>query len=336
MKLLLRKLNKKKEIDIQIEFIAQDSPSKFSLRGISVISEETAWLSGAKGTILRTIDGGENWTLITPPDDDSLGFRSIHAFNEREGIVASAGFPSRIYKTSNAGVSWDLVYENLDSAAFINSIAFKSANEGLAFGDQINGRHLLLETNDGGTSWSLVDSNLIPKPLQVENGFAASNSCIAIDNEGNYFIGLGGDESRVFSCINNSWEANSSTLVSGPSAGIYSIAFGNNRLLAVGGDYTQADSTHYASYSDDLGKSWKATKGQIFGYRSVVDYSEKDMVWITGGTNGLDYSLDNGMSWHNFSDQKVNTLRFAPNSSKAFIANSKGEIFSLNFSIKKD
>ena len=120
-----------------------NSSTSNSLRGISVVDSNIAWLSGAKGSILKTTNGGENWEILPMPDEDSLDFRDVEAFNENEAIVVSAGFPSRVYRTNDGGEHWSLVHENIDSSSFMNSITFRNRKEGIIFGDQINGRHLI-------------------------------------------------------------------------------------------------------------------------------------------------------------------------------------------------
>ena len=308
----------------------QTSPATHSIRGISVVDSNFIWLSGAKGTIVKTEDGGQKWELLASPDGDSLDFRSIEAFNDQEAIVVSAGFPARIYKTNTAGEKWELVYENKDSAAFMNSLAFKNRKEGVVVGDQLEGRHLILKTIDGGSTWQRVDSTRIPKPLENENGFAASGSCIAIkDNK--YFIGLGGGHSRVFSSKDGSdWSANESNLKTDKnSSGIYSISSGRNYLMAVGGDYTEVDSTQKAVISSD-GINWLEANGLLSGYRSVVDYSEACDCWLAGGSNGVEVSFTNGKEWKKILDQDINTLRFAPKAMIAIAADKNGGIFTIS------
>lgn len=307
----------------------QDSPVHYSVRGMSVVDSNVIWFSGAKGTLLRTQDGGKNWQQLSAPDNDSLDFRSITAFSSKAALIVSAGFPARVYKTMNAGKDWKLVYENLDSSAFMNSIAMKNEKEGIIVGDQLEGRHLILKTTNGGENWIRLDSSQLPIPLENENGFAASGSCIAVF-KGNYYIGLGGGHSRVFSSTNGEeWKVTESSLITNkPSSGIYSIAGGKSRLMAVGGDYTEVDATHYAVISKD-GIAWKKAGGKLSGYRSVVDYSAACDCWVAAGTNGIEVSYNHGETWEKISDQSVNTLRFVPKSTICYAANSNGEILRL-------
>jgi len=327
----------KKDVELKVELINQVSPTTKSLRGISVLDSETAFMSGAGGTILKTADGGVNWMQLNAPDNDSLDYRSIYAFSKNTAIIVSAGFPARVYKTSNSGKSWNLVYENNDSAAFLNSIAFKNEKEGIIMGDQLKGRHVILRTGNGGETWKRIDSIDVPKPLRVENAFAASGSCIAISKTGRFFIGFGGENTRIFSSVNGyKWKAKTTPMVHGTaSRGIYSIAAsGKGQIMAVGGDYTYPDSSYFPIISLTNGKSWVNTKAKASGYRSVIDYSQKNNVWLTGGTNGIDLSQDHGKNWSKISNYNINTLQFAPNSSRAFAGNSKGEIVIIEVSIK--
>lgn len=307
-----------------------DSPTLSSLRGISVSDSSVAWLSGANGTILRTINGGKHWEQLSPPDLDSLDFRSIVAFGSTEAIIASAGYPSRVYKTIDAGQKWTLVHENLDSAAFMNSIAFKNDQDGIIAGDQLDGRHLILITKDGGDHWARIDSLGIPQPLINENGFAASGSCIAISPKKEYLIALGGGHSRVFTSSNGiDWKADESQLkTNGPASGIYSIAAAPHATLVVGGDYTKADSAHQAAILFE-GKSWKKNSGYLNGYRSVIDYSISCDCWLSAGINGIDVSYNNGQSWKSISNLNINTLQFTANSGVAYAANSQGKIYKI-------
>jgi len=42
----------------------QVSGTDASLRGVSAVDDRTAWVSGSKGTVLRTVDGGATWTAV--------------------------------------------------------------------------------------------------------------------------------------------------------------------------------------------------------------------------------------------------------------------------------
>ena len=312
------------------------SPTQSSLRGISVVDSNTAWLSGANGTVIKISSGGHKVMITKSPDRDTLDFRDIQAFSEKDILVSSAGFPSRIYRSSNSGMQWELIYENSDSSAFINSIHFKNPKEGLVLGDRLGKYHFVMRSLDSGESWTRIDSQYLPKPLRVEHGFAASGSCITVNSNNEFVIGLGGEQSRVL--IEDSklkWEAVNTDLADSlPTSGIYSIASSETLLMAVGGDYSKVDKTFPAVISDNGGKSWEKV-GKLGGYRSVVDYCEKYNIWLAAGTNGIDISWNDGKDWSRFSNLKINTLQFADGSDIAYAANSDGKIYKLIIEPKK-
>ena len=61
------------------------------LRGMSVVSDQVVWASGARGTIVRSVDGGRTWIADTVPGFATLDFRAIHASSDRAAFIASAG-----------------------------------------------------------------------------------------------------------------------------------------------------------------------------------------------------------------------------------------------------
>jgi photosystem II stability/assembly factor-like uncharacterized protein len=95
----------------------QVSGTESRLRGVSVVSEQVAWASGARGTVVRTTDGGSTWQrIITLPGAENLDFRDVHAFDDRTAYILAigAGELSRIDKTTDGGVTWMPSFRNTD------------------------------------------------------------------------------------------------------------------------------------------------------------------------------------------------------------------------------
>src|SRR5438105_3857646 len=85
-------------------------------RGLCAVSDQVAWVSGTKGTVGRTIDGGKTWQVINIPNAEKLDFRDIEAFSDTTAYVLSIGpgDNSRIYKTTDGGITWKLQFKNTD------------------------------------------------------------------------------------------------------------------------------------------------------------------------------------------------------------------------------
>src|SRR3546814_10031662 len=72
-----------------VRVLPQDSGVDVRLRGISAVDADVAWASGAKGTVLRTLDGGRHWRHIVVPGADELDFRDVEGFDARAAVVRS-------------------------------------------------------------------------------------------------------------------------------------------------------------------------------------------------------------------------------------------------------
>ena len=139
--------------------------STASLRGLSAVSERVAWASGSAGTVLRTTNKGATWQSVGPPGTEALQFRDIEAFDQRTAVILSIGDTAdafRIYRTTNAGQTWSLVFQNTEPTAFYDCMAFFDKHRGLALSDPINGRFRILATSDGGQSWHVVAADMPP------------------------------------------------------------------------------------------------------------------------------------------------------------------------------
>ncbi|MGH3131287.1 MAG: WD40/YVTN/BNR-like repeat-containing protein, partial [Gaiellaceae bacterium] len=149
------------------------------LRGLSAVSAEVAWTSGSLGTVLRTVDAGETWQQVSPPDTAALQFRDIEAFDADHAVILAIGpgDDSRVYVTSDAGQHWTLTFVNDDPNAFYDCMAFFDRKRGLALSDPVDGRFRIIATSDGGRSWRVVQGDM-PPALPGEFAFAASGQCL--------------------------------------------------------------------------------------------------------------------------------------------------------------
>src|SRR4026209_1123139 len=147
----------------------QNSGVTVRLRGVSAVSERVAWASGAGSTVLRTIDGGTTWQKLTVTSD-ALDFRDIDAVDAQTAYVLAIGNgpASRIYKTTDAGKTWTMQFRNEDPKVFLDAMSFWDANNGIVFGDSVDGQLYIMTTKDGGRTWSRVPTANLPPALEGE------------------------------------------------------------------------------------------------------------------------------------------------------------------------
>jgi photosystem II stability/assembly factor-like uncharacterized protein len=281
-------------------------------RGLDAVNQRTAWVGGSAGGVWRTTNGGRTWSDVSPPGAEGLLFRDVEATDARRALVMSIGegTDSRIYQTTNGGQSWTEAFVNDDPAAFYDCMAmWPDGRHGLAMSDPVDGKFRIISTNDGGRSWQLVDPAGMPPAMDGEFGFAASGTCLVTGRPHTAYLGSGGAASRIFVTHDRgrTWQAHDSTIPASAAGGVFSMAFGHGRGIAVGGDFESPDNgVDMSAWSTD-GRRWH-NGGDLSGYRSGVDWLA-GKVAVAVGPTGSDITSDAGRSWQSFSDLALDAVR---------------------------
>lgn len=313
----------------------QQSGVTSSLRGLSVVSDSVVWIGAPDGQVLRTIDGGDTWSVFTIAAAEGADLRSVHGFSADRALFFTAGQPARLFETRDGGQSFQPVWEDPTGNAFFDSLAFWSPDIGLAFSDPIPGGFLILRSVDGGASWTRVPGT--PEPLEGEAGFAASNASIAVGPDGCAWIGTGGGEiARVLrTCeFGAEWDVVDTPMAAGsPGAGIFALTYTGEKLIAAGGDYQNPDATDgNLAWSDDGGNSWETPLAPPGGYRSsVTNFPLAEPALIATGPNGTDISRNGGEIWTPWPDLPGHhAIAFAPSGRTGWAIGSDGRITRIN------
>ncbi len=301
-------------------------------RGLSVLDDNVAWVSGTKGTIGITTDGGLSWKWQQVKGFEKSDFRDIEAFSDKEAVVIASGSPAYILKTTDGGLHWETKFEKADTTYFLDAMAFDNAKHGFVLGDPINGKFLLLETLDGGNSWNPVKN--APPALKDEAAFAASGTCLRSD--GFLAIVTGGSNSRMLmSPIKDMvWVDKNLPLTNGASSrGAFSIAFGKHQTIIVGGNYAKdklPDSVAYVIPGEKA--KFKSNTPVIgpAGYQSCVEYIKGDK-FLSTGTPGTNLTTDGGKTWVKIDSTSYNVCRKAKRGNLILLAGDRGKLGFFKF-----
>ncbi len=286
----------------------QSSGTTALLQAIAPVSEQVVWVSGHKGTVLRTRDGGASWELRPVPGAETMEFRDIHAFSADLAWVLAAGpgEKSRIYQTKDGGATWAQQFTNSDSTAFFDCFTFFDAKRGVAFSDASGGRTVMLRTEDGGAHWALLPATAVPAPLTGEGAFAASGGCLVNSGSADAWVATGSPEARLLHSSDRglTWAPFATPFVKGEGAGMTATSWLDpKRGIGVAARISQMRADTAAAIvgiTDDGGVTWTMRtrpdiKGSIFGVAWVPG---PDRVTAVAATlAGLLVTRDAAVTW---------------------------------------
>ncbi len=318
-----------------IPWLSQDSGTNASFRGVSAVDDNTAWVSGNGGTVLRTTNAGATWERRNVTGAETLDFRDIQAFDERTAYIISAGTPAKIYKTEDGGENWAEQYYNEDPGVFFDSLDFWDRESGIAFSDPLDDGFFLISTSDGGETWERIPPENIPEPHPGEAGFAGSGTMLSVFGENSVFFGTGGSFSRFFRSADRgkTWSVYKTPIISGlSSTGIFSVVFKDEDSgIIVGGDYQKTEENiNNSALTSDGGISWTEIKdgSQPAGFRECVAYipNTSGDVLVTVGPSGSDISFDGGQAWTEIDTVGYHSVSFSHSSGAGWAVGANGKI----------
>lgn len=167
------------------------------IRALFFVNNNVGWAVGDCGTILKTIDGAENWeeqesgTIASLESvyfiDQNRGW-SVGSIFDRSGVKRE--YEGIILSTNDGGTTWVTLASGFGHA--LRDIFFVDENLGWAVGD-----HTIVRSDDGGRSWVSQtggpedwDSPLAGVSLNAvhfidsETGWAVGNEIVKSENGG--------------------------------------------------------------------------------------------------------------------------------------------------------
>jgi len=118
-------------------------PQGNNLRGASFVDANTGTVVGEYGTIVRTTDGGNSWTIQASGTTQTLW--AVSFTDPNNGTAVGEG--GTIVGTTDGGAHW--ASQPSGTTFQLRGVWFSDANNGAAVGDS----GTILRTTDGGNSW---------------------------------------------------------------------------------------------------------------------------------------------------------------------------------------
>jgi photosystem II stability/assembly factor-like uncharacterized protein len=316
---------------------------------IDFIDENNGWIAGGyygQGTILKTSDAGQSWSQFFIPD--TAGFASIDFINSSIGIAGN--YNGKIYKSTNGGITWNIVLSDANSKSIRNVNAI-NINKYYSFGVVgIAEDPLVLVTTNGGSNWiykcrwfnlTHIYSTFF---VNENDGWLAGNYIwtgkIYRTTDGgetwlnqisapdtylrsiffiNQYIGWAAGENQIFKTVNsgNSWQ----TINIGITVGLRSIYFVDEYYgWAVGYNNVIIKST-------DAGLTW-IRQNSPYIYPWSIYFLNRDVGWVLGEYGNILQTTNGGDNWisvSNVPNCNYNEMKFA-NDTTGFIVGDVGVI----------
>lgn len=144
-------------LSVKGQWIGQNSGLNITLQSVCFLNKDTGFVAGGSGTMLKTIDGGANWSQLNTGIQQFL--RSVHFPNKAVGYAVGMG--DTIIKTIDGGATWTTKFSG--SSFFLNAVRFVNADTGYVVGSS----GTILKTTNGGTSWSTQASGTTEDLLSI-------------------------------------------------------------------------------------------------------------------------------------------------------------------------
>jgi photosystem II stability/assembly factor-like uncharacterized protein len=224
------------------------------------------------GVIVKTVDGGNNWTQIWPVSGTVNGLQGIWFTSELVGFAC--GWNNYFIKTTDGGTTWNPITVGTGVWYYVD-VEFWDSNNGIALAKMNNpSDQAAFITSDGGNNWVPSTSGLATADV-MGLSYASQTMVYAVGTSGNVYKSTDGG---------HNWSVASTVSAMG-----FGIDFANTNFGVVGGEEKMFATTNG-------GSSWST---YTTGYENF--YASKafaDGTGYIGGTDNHIFKTTNfGSTW---------------------------------------
>jgi photosystem II stability/assembly factor-like uncharacterized protein len=227
----------------------------------------------ADGVIVKTTDGGDNWTQIWPVSGTIDGLQGIWFTSNLVGFAC--GWNNYFIKTTDGGATWTPVTVGSDVWYYVD-VEFWDANNGIALAKMNNPEteQAAFITSNGGTSWVPATSGLATAEI-MGLSYATQNNV--------YVVGTG---AHVFKSTDggHNW-----TTISTLSAMLFGVDFASNTFGVVGGEEKM-----FAT--NNGGSSWTTYTTGYENFYATKAFTN-GTAYIGGTDENIYITTDYGTTW---------------------------------------
>lgn len=271
-------------------------PQGNTINGLSFATSDIGWAVGNSGVILKTFDGGANWSFLngggpagaTPNDGGTYrDWRGVSFPSATTGWIV--GTQGTAKKTTDGGSSW--ATQTVSAASTLRAVAAYDSQHAIIVGDASGGSATIRSTSDG-TTWS-TGATTVNVSLR---GVAMPTPTLAwaVGDAGTMLRSADGGQS---------WVATTPPTAQGLNA----VAFA--RGTAIGYAVGNANGAALTAFKTTDGVSWRALSLPAIGQDllAVACDSTGAHVNVTGLNGTVLRSDDGGVTWRSETPQRIGT-----------------------------
>lgn len=240
------------------------SVQDLNFRSVFLTNQNTIWATTTNGTLLKSENGGEDWTSNNVT---TFSINKIRFYDENIGVMACNS--GRIIHTTNGGLNW--ITSNVGVSTTLHDIVFKSDIEFFVCGS--NG--YIFRTTDGGQSYSQIS-------LGNSNNFRTidilENLVITAGANGKIF--LSNDNAVTWTAINTDF-----------SNYIYGLQILDENTFVICGSNGMIRKT------TNLGNSWIIQSSGIINDFNALYYLNENIGYVVGNNGVVLKTLSQGSLW---------------------------------------
>ncbi len=295
-------------------------PTNSGLYDVAVLDTPTVIVVGGNGTILRTTDGGKNWTQKI---NSAKTFTAVHFIDKNIGWVV--GEDGVIRKTTNSGRKWlrlplngptlqDVFFVNpqIGWVVGVNGVIAKTIDGGESWENQFSGTTGDFESVfffDADTGWAVgrypanmktIDGGKTWLPMQTQDWDFLS--VFFVNAEKGWAVGFGQSIALSMNAGKNWTLQTPAPSRLGSSRGVFFIDEKDGWI--VGKDPTNLESGRVIA-TVDSGQTWQAQivipNTTLWG----VDFIDRENGWVVGEKGIMLKTSDGGQTWQQVTGQLV-------------------------------
>lgn len=257
----------------------------------------------APGVIVKTTDGGNNWSQIWPVSGEIDGLQGIWFTSDLVGFAC--GWNNYFIKTTDGGATWTPITVGADVWYYVD-VVFYDQNNGVAAASMNNaGEQAVFITSNGGTSWTPAASGVATNEI-MGLAYADQNTVFAVGTGAHVFKSTDGG---------HNWTTQSTL-----SALLFGVDFANASFGVVGGEEKM-----FAT--NNGGSTWSTFTTGYENFYAAKAFAD-GTAYIGGTDEDIYITNDYGQTWtpdHMGGPSSLYRIRFTDNNT-GFACGSQGVI----------